>query len=137
MRSFFLLRLLVQLKLISCVNKLIHAIFSLFFRSGVGKSSLIQQYIHDINPLEIAPTIGASFSTFKLKLAEGKVKMQIWDTAGQEKVHTIFVRVFCRSRLFMFCSFSWALSSITHDCDTHDESEYDFDEIRAFLTLKN
>lgn len=39
-----------------------------------------------MDPLEIAPTIGASFSTFKLKLTEGKVKMQIWDTAGQEKV---------------------------------------------------
>lgn len=52
---------------------------------GVGKSSLIKQYICDMNPTEIAPTIGASFSTFKIKLEEGKVKMQIWDTAGQEK----------------------------------------------------
>lgn len=38
-----------------------------------------------MNPSEIAPTIGASFSTFKIKLTDGKVKMQIWDTAGQEK----------------------------------------------------
>lgn len=38
-----------------------------------------------MSPSEIAPTIGASFSTFKIKLEEGKVKMQIWDTAGQEK----------------------------------------------------
>lgn len=54
---------------------------SIFF-SGVGKSSLIKQYICDLSPLGIAPTIGASFSTFKIKLEQGKVKMQIWDTAG-------------------------------------------------------
>ncbi|XP_031628180.1 vacuolar protein sorting-associated protein 21 [Contarinia nasturtii] len=52
---------------------------------GVGKSSLIKQYICEMNASDIAPTIGASFSTFKVKLEEGKVKMQIWDTAGQEK----------------------------------------------------
>lgn len=49
----------------------------LFFYSGVGKSSLIKQYICEVNPTEIAPTIGASFSTFKIKLEEGKVKMQV------------------------------------------------------------
>lgn len=49
-----------------------------FFRLGVGKSSLIMQYISEMNPTEIAPTIGASFSTFKIKLEEGKVKMQVY-----------------------------------------------------------
>lgn len=44
---------------------------------GVGKSSLIKQYICEMNPFDIAPTIGASFSTFKIKLEEGKVKMQV------------------------------------------------------------
>lgn len=49
----------------------------LSFQLGVGKSSLIKQYICEMNPSEIAPTIGASFSTFKIKLEEGKVKMQV------------------------------------------------------------
>lgn len=44
---------------------------------GVGKSSLIKQYICEMCPSDIAPTIGASFSTFKIKLEEGKVKMQV------------------------------------------------------------
>lgn len=48
-----------------------------FIGLGVGKSSLIKQYICEMNPSEIAPTIGASFSTFKIKLEEGKVKMQV------------------------------------------------------------
>lgn len=49
----------------------------LSYHLGVGKSSLIKQYICEMNPSEIAPTIGASFSTFKIKLEEGKVKMQV------------------------------------------------------------
>lgn len=52
-------------------------ILSFWFSLGVGKSSLIKRYICDMNPTEIAPTIGASFSTFKIKLEEGKVKMQV------------------------------------------------------------
>lgn len=45
--------------------------------SGVGKSSLIKQYIMEMDPSEIAPTVGVSFSTFKIKLEDGKVKMQV------------------------------------------------------------
>lgn len=45
--------------------------------AGVGKSSLIKQYVCGMSPHEIAPTIGASFSTFKIKLEDGKVKMQV------------------------------------------------------------
>lgn len=44
---------------------------------GVGKSSLIKQYIEEMDPSEIAPTVGVSFSTFKIKLEDGKVKMQV------------------------------------------------------------
>lgn len=53
--------------------------------TGVGKSSLVLNYMNEGEPGDIAPTIGASFFTVKIKLDEGKVKMQIWDTAGQEK----------------------------------------------------
>lgn len=51
-----------------------------FFSSrtkGVGKSSLIKQYIDEMDPTQIAPTVGVSFSTFKIKLEDGKVKMQV------------------------------------------------------------
>lgn len=30
-----------------------------------------------MDPSEIAPTVGVSFSTFKIKLEDGKVKMQV------------------------------------------------------------
>lgn len=47
------------------------------YSTGVGKSSLILNYISESSPTEVAPTIGASFYTFKMKLIEGKVKMQV------------------------------------------------------------
>lgn len=48
-----------------------------FMIVGVGKSSLILNYISEADPADIAPTIGASFFTVKMKLDEGKVKMQV------------------------------------------------------------
>lgn len=55
----------------------------LFVFAGVGKTSLVAKYISNIYSKEIAPTIGASFFTCKINLNETKVKMQIWDTAGE------------------------------------------------------
>ena len=50
---------------------------------GVGKSSLISQYIRKEFPESPLPTIAIEFTTKILKMRNGdKIKMQIWDTAG-------------------------------------------------------
>ncbi len=57
--------------------------------SGVGKSSLLLQYIDSVYTDNYISTIGVDF---KIKTMEhnGKViKLQIWDTAGQERFRTI------------------------------------------------
>ena len=67
---------------------------------GVGKSSLMSQYIKKEFPESPLPTIAIEFATkikvisnkFKrvIKIKEGGyVKAQIWDTAGQEKYKSI------------------------------------------------
>ena len=57
---------------------------------GVGKSSLISQYIKGEFPESPLPTIAIEFTTKILKMRNGdKIKMQIWDTAGQEKYKSI------------------------------------------------
>ena len=57
---------------------------------GVGKSSLISQYIKREFPESPLPTIAIEFTTKILKMKNGdKIKMQIWDTAGQEKYKSI------------------------------------------------
>ena len=57
---------------------------------GVGKSSLISQYIKKEFPESPLPTIAIEFTTKIIKMRNGdKIKLQIWDTAGQEKYKSI------------------------------------------------
>lgn len=57
--------------------------------AGVGKSSLVLRFItNEFKPYQES-TIGASFMS-KLIMVEGApIKFQIWDTAGQEKYHSL------------------------------------------------
>ena len=52
--------------------------------SGVGKSSLSFRGIdNNFNEL-YTPTIGFEFFTFKIRINNINMKIQIWDTCGQE-----------------------------------------------------
>lgn len=53
--------------------------------AGVGKSSIVKRYItDDFSPLEQS-TLGSSYHSKTVKYKENSYKLQIWDTAGQEK----------------------------------------------------
>jgi len=57
--------------------------------TGVGKSSLVLRFITNEFKQYQESTIGASFMS-KLILVDGSpIKFQIWDTAGQEKYHSL------------------------------------------------
>ena len=57
---------------------------------GVGKTSLITQYIKKIFPISPLPTISIEFTTKIIQInPTTKIKMQIWDTTGQEKYKSI------------------------------------------------
>ncbi|KAJ3126192.1 Ras- protein Rab-7 [Nowakowskiella sp. JEL0407] len=59
--------------------------------SGVGKSSLMNQYVNRKFSNQYKATIGADFLT-KEVLVDGRlVTMQIWDTAGQERFQSLGV----------------------------------------------
>jgi Ras-related protein Rab-22 len=57
--------------------------------TGVGKSSLVLRFVtNNFKPFSES-TIGASFMS-KMIIVSGKtIKYQIWDTAGQEKYHSL------------------------------------------------
>lgn len=57
--------------------------------SGVGKSSLTRRYIENTYSDSFHPTIGVEFGTKKMKINNKFIKLQIWDTAGQEKYKSI------------------------------------------------
>ena len=54
--------------------------------SGVGKTSIIRRYIHNIFDDNNLSTIGLNFSFKEMKLKNGKsINIKLIDTAGQEK----------------------------------------------------
>ena len=58
--------------------------------SGVGKTSIITQFIDNVFQDEQQSTIGGTFSTKTVKCSNGKIlKLEIWDTAGQERYRSV------------------------------------------------
>ena len=58
--------------------------------SGVGKTSIISQFIDQVFQNDIQSTIGGTFSTKEIKCGNGKIlKLEIWDTAGQERYRSV------------------------------------------------
>ncbi len=63
--------------------------------AAVGKTALRNQYMFHEVPQNLKPTIGAEFATEVVALSdEVKVKVQLWDTAGQEK-YLAMVPAYC------------------------------------------
>ena len=58
--------------------------------SGVGKTSIISQFIDQIFQNDQQSTIGGTFSSKTVKCGNGKIlKLEIWDTAGQERYRSV------------------------------------------------
>merc|ERR1711920_679603 len=59
--------------------------------SGVGKTSLMNQYVNKKFSSQYKATIGADFLTKEIVVDDKLVTMQIWDTAGQERFQSLGV----------------------------------------------
>lgn len=57
--------------------------------SGVGKSSLVLRFVTNNFKPYSESTIGASFMSKMITVNSKPIKFQIWDTAGQEKYHSL------------------------------------------------
>eukprot|EP00299_Pterocystis_sp_00344_P010431 c4658_g1_i1.p1 GENE.c4658_g1_i1~~c4658_g1_i1.p1 ORF type:complete len:250 (+),score=52.58 c4658_g1_i1:623-1372(+) len=59
--------------------------------TGVGKTCLLQTYVNSEFTTLFKPTIGADFLTKELIVGDRNVGLQIWDTAGMERFHSLAV----------------------------------------------
>ncbi|KAH6890923.1 GTP-binding protein ypt7 [Coprinopsis sp. MPI-PUGE-AT-0042] len=59
--------------------------------SGVGKTSLMNQYVNKRFSTQYKATIGADFLTKEVETEDRPVTMQLWDTAGQERFQSLGV----------------------------------------------
>ena len=59
--------------------------------SGVGKTSLMQQFVNNKFSHQYKATIGADFLTKEMLIEDKNVTIQLWDTAGQERFQSLGV----------------------------------------------
>mmetsp|Transcript_15572 Transcript_15572/g.22773 ORF Transcript_15572/g.22773 Transcript_15572/m.22773 type:complete len:193 (+) Transcript_15572:84-662(+) len=66
--------------------------------SGVGKTSLVARLINPDSPMkhDISSTMGIEFHNQMLDTPQGKVKGQIWDTAGRERFARVLLPTYFR-----------------------------------------
>lgn len=63
--------------------------FLLVGNSAVGKTSIVVRLCNDEFSHSIGSTIGVDFMTYNINIDNQNVKLQIWDTAGQEKYQSV------------------------------------------------
>ena len=69
---------------------------------GVGKSCLLNRFTKDQFKQGYTATLGVQFYSKEIKIdEENSVKMQIWDTAGQQSFRSI-IKTFYRSSAAVF-----------------------------------
>jgi len=57
--------------------------------SGVGKTSLLNQYVNGRYTQQYRATVGADFMAKEVMIDDRVVNLQIWDTAGQERFQSL------------------------------------------------
>jgi len=98
--------------------------FVLIGDSTVGKTNLLTQYVDGKTSENFISTIGIEFKNKTVELKDGrKIRMQIWDTSGQEKFRALTKNYFrgCDVALFVF--------DVTNKAS--------FDNIKEWLNLYN
>ena len=84
---------------------------------GVGKSCLTGRATKNVFNPEYSNTIGFEFLTFNLKLDDKHIKLQIWDTCGQEAYKSLITNFYRNASLAMIV--------------------YSIDNRQSFLHVKN
>jgi len=73
--------------------------------SGVGKSCLLLKYVDNCFSDCFIATIGVDFRFKELQNSDGKIiKLQIWDTAGQDRFRNITSNYFRGSHCVLLCA---------------------------------
>ncbi|KRX01095.1 P-loop containing nucleoside triphosphate hydrolase [Pseudocohnilembus persalinus] len=57
--------------------------------SGVGKTSLLNQYVKQKFTQQYRATVGADFMSKEVVVDDKQISLQIWDTAGQDRFQTL------------------------------------------------
>ena len=94
---------------------------------GVGKTSIINRYVKNILKNDQKPTIGIDYKTKTVIYNSKKIKLQIFDTSGQERFRTLtknyyhgadgIIMVFDLKRNETFEELTYWMEEINKNCD--------------------
>jgi len=70
-------------------EQLIEAKIVILGDTGVGKTSIVLQYVESRFSVMSSPTIGASFLSKTIWVDGSRCRLQLWDTAGQERFRSL------------------------------------------------
>jgi len=102
--------------------------------SGVGKSALLVRFADDAFTESYISTIGVDFKIRTLDIDGKSVKLQIWDTAGQEKFRTITSSYYRGAHGIIVCYDITDGASFNHVRDWLSEIErYSTGKVRKLL----
>ncbi|KAJ9537936.1 hypothetical protein OSB04_030669 [Centaurea solstitialis] len=87
--------------------------------SGVGKSNLLSRYTRNEFSLESKPTVGVEFGTRSIRVDDKVIKAQIWDTAGNERFHSLFYAFVPCSHKCLLPWSRWRVARLRHDKPQH------------------
>ena len=62
--------------------------------AGVGKTSIINSLMSQKFQDEYEPSIGVDFFSKTVRYKDRLIKLQIWDSAGQEKFRSLIPNIF-------------------------------------------
>ena len=80
--------------------------YQLFIYIGVGKSCLSAQATKNTFESNYSATVGFEFFSFNIKIEDQIIKLQIWDTCGQEVYRALI------SNFYRNCSLAIIVYSI-------------------------
>ena len=85
------------------MNELIRIKCVLLGNANAGKSSLVFRYTKNEFTNKCQTTVGCSFNSKQLELENKIIKLDIWDTAGQEKYRSLLPLYYRKAKLVLLC----------------------------------
>lgn len=105
--------------------------------SGVGKTSLMNQYVNKKFDNRYKATIGADFLTKELEVEGTLVTLQIWDTAGQERFQSLGSAFYRGADACILVFDLTSQESFQHLTSWHDEFIIQAGQNKDFVLIGN
>ena len=93
--------------------------------SGVGKTSIIKQFVKNTFDPDISSSISGQYSSKAMKISEKDMQFDIWDTAGQEQYRSLAKLFYKDAKIIIF------VYDITNPKSFEDIKKYWYQQIKA------